>query len=87
MTNLLLSDYGQVEHTISHNVPQLISAVLLPFLALAGLVFLDWRMALAMFIAVPFGALLLWLTDALQARLSETHVRAKMRPPAGCRNI
>lgn len=77
MTNLLLSDYGQVEHTISHNVPQLISAIMLPFLALAGLVFLDWRMALAMFIAVPFGALLLWLTDALQARLSENHVGAK----------
>ncbi|MBP1989389.1 ABC transporter ATP-binding protein [Paenibacillus eucommiae] len=77
MTNLLLSDYGQVEHTISHNVPQLISAIMLPLLALVGLVFLDWKMALAMFVAVPFGVLLLWLTDALQARLSENHVRAK----------
>ncbi|WP_019913333.1 ABC transporter ATP-binding protein [Paenibacillus sp. HW567] len=77
ITNLLLSDYGQVEHTISHNVPQLISAVILPVLALAGLIFMDWRMALAMFVAVPFGVLLLWLTDSIQARLSESHVRAK----------
>ncbi|MGW9124523.1 ABC transporter ATP-binding protein [Paenibacillus chitinolyticus] len=77
VTNLLLSDYSQVEHTISHNVPQLISAIILPLLALLGLVFLDWQMALAMFVAVPFGVLLLWLTDALQARLSETHVKAK----------
>lgn len=77
LTNLLLSDYGQVEHTISHNVPQLISAVMLPMLALLGLVFLDWKMALAMFVAVPFGALLLGLTDAVQARLSERHVKAK----------
>lgn len=77
ITNLLLSDYGQVEHTISHNVPQLISAIILPVLALAGLIFMDWRMALAMFVAVPFGVLLLWLTDSIQARLSENHVRAK----------
>ncbi|OMF24521.1 ABC transporter ATP-binding protein [Paenibacillus sp. FSL H8-0548] len=77
MTNLLLSDYAQVEHTISHNVPQLISAVMLPLLAFGGLLLLDWRMALAMFVAVPAGLLLLWLTDALQVRLSEGHIRAK----------
>ncbi|MFD1906469.1 ABC transporter transmembrane domain-containing protein [Paenibacillus rhizoplanae] len=57
ITNLLLSDYGQVEQTISHNVPQLISAVILPLLALAGLVFVDWRMALAMFAAIPLGGI------------------------------
>ncbi|WP_372632329.1 ABC transporter ATP-binding protein [Cohnella sp.] len=77
LTNLLLSDYAQVEHTISHNVPQLVSAVMLPALSLAALLFVDWRMALAMFVAVPFGALLLWATDTIQARLSERHVRAK----------
>ncbi|MBD2845347.1 ABC transporter ATP-binding protein [Paenibacillus sp. IB182496] len=77
MTNLLLSDYGQVEHTISHNLPQLVSALMLPALAAAGLLALDWRMALALFIAIPFGALLLQLTGRLQTRLSEDHVRAK----------
>ncbi|QDH19648.1 ABC transporter ATP-binding protein [Saccharibacillus brassicae] len=77
LTNLLLSDYAQVEHTISHNVPQLISAVMLPTLALCGLLFLDWRMAIALFAALPIGLLLLWLTDRLQARLSDNHVRAK----------
>ncbi|MDF2922805.1 MAG: transporter ATP-binding protein [Paenibacillaceae bacterium] len=77
ITNLLLSDYGQVEQTISHNVPQLISGVILPVLAFCGLAFLDWRMALAMFAAIPLGALLLWLTDSIQAGLSEKHVKAK----------
>ncbi len=77
MTNLLLSDYGQVEHTISHNLPQLISAIVLPLLAFTGFLFLDWRMALAMFMALPIGILLLWATDSLQARLSEKHVQAK----------
>lgn len=74
VTNLLLSDYAQVEHTISRNVPQLISAVMLPVLALLGLAFLDWKMALAMFVALPFGALLLWLTDTLprEVTLSKT---------------
>jgi ATP-binding cassette subfamily B protein len=77
ITNLLLSDYGQVEHTISHNVPQLISGIVLPLLAFGGLLFLDYRMAIAMFAAIPFGILLLWLTDAVQGRLSERHVKAK----------
>lgn len=77
MTNLLLSDYGQVEHTISHNVPQLISAIMMPALAFTGLVFLDWKMAVAMFAAIPFGVLALWATDGMQARLSKLHVQAK----------
>ncbi|MEJ8304501.1 ABC transporter ATP-binding protein [Saccharibacillus sacchari] len=77
LTNLLLSDYAQVEHTISHNVPQVISAVMLPLLALCGLLFLDWRMALALFAALPVGALLLWATDRVQAKLSAGHVQAK----------
>lgn len=77
LTNLILSDYGQVEHTISHNLSQLISAIMLPSLAFTGLMLVNWKMALAMFIAVPLGGLLLWLTDSIQARLSENHVRAK----------
>ncbi|WP_010275309.1 ABC transporter ATP-binding protein [Paenibacillus senegalensis] len=77
LTNLLLSDYAQVEQTISHNVPQLVSAIMLPVISLAALLFVDWRMALAMFIAIPFGGLLLWATDTIQVRLSERHVRAK----------
>ncbi|MBX4148892.1 ABC transporter ATP-binding protein [Paenibacillus lautus] len=77
LTNLILSDYGQVEHTISHNLAQLVSAIVLPVLAFVGLLLVDWRMAVAMFIAVPLGVALLWLTDSIQARLSENHVRAK----------
>ncbi|MEK4274593.1 ABC transporter ATP-binding protein [Paenibacillus sp. FSL R7-0026] len=77
LTNLILSDYGQVEHTISHNLSQLISAIVLPVLAFGGLLLVDWRIAVAMFIAVPLGVALLWLTDSIQARLSENHVRAK----------
>jgi ATP-binding cassette subfamily B protein len=34
-------------------------------------------MAVAMFVAVPLGVALLWMTDSIQARLSENHVRAK----------
>lgn len=77
LTNLILSDYGQVEHTICHNLSQLISAIVLPVLAFGGLLLVDWRMAVAMFIAVPLGVAMLWLTDSIQARLSENHVRAK----------
>ena len=77
LTNLLLSDYAQVETTISHYVPALISGVILPAFSFFGMLFINWKMSVAMFIALPFGALLLFLTDSIQGKLSASHVKAK----------
>lgn len=77
LTNLLLTDYAQVETAISHYVPSLISGIVLPSLAFVGLILIDWQMSLAMFVALPFGILLIVLTDSLQERLSANQIRAK----------
>jgi len=77
LSNLLLQDYMQVEHTISHNIPQAISALIFPCIAFLGLTWIDWRMAVAMFITVPIAIIIIICTDRIQAQLSERHAQAK----------
>ena len=78
LTTMMLSDYATVETTISHYVPQMISALAFPVIALLGLSFMNWQMALAMFIALPFSLLIVWLSNGLQLRLSQKHIEAKV---------
>lgn len=78
LANMMMSDFTMVEHGISHLVPQMIGGLVMPILALAGLSFLDWRMALTLFAAFPLAALLILLTSRIQKKLGAHHMRAKM---------
>ncbi|SPY16580.1 ABC transporter ATP-binding protein/permease [Paenibacillus polymyxa] len=78
LANMMMGDFTMVEHGISHLVPQMIGAVTMPLLALIGLSFLDWRMALALFAAFPVAILLVLLTSRIQRRLGANHMRAKI---------
>lgn len=78
LTTMILGDYAAVEKVISHFVPQLISAIALPILAFISLLFIDWRMSVSMFVALPISLLIVALTSKLQTRLGKTHVKAKV---------
>ena len=78
LTTMMLGDYTKVETTIAHELPQLVSAVIFPLLAFVSLLFIDWRMALAMFVSMPVSLLIIWLSAGLQARLGKNHVKAKV---------
>lgn len=78
LTNMMLGDYTNVETTISHQIPQIVSAVCFPILAFIALLFIDWRMSIAMFISLPIAILLVWLTTEFQTRLGKKHVKAKI---------
>ncbi|MCS7462321.1 ABC transporter ATP-binding protein/permease [Paenibacillus doosanensis] len=78
LANMMMGDFTMVEHGISHLVPQMIGALVLPVLAFAGLAFMDWRMAIAMFAALPVSALLLAFTSRFQRQLGARHMRAKI---------
>ena len=75
---MMLGDYTLVESSISHHFPQLVSAVALPILAFVCLAFIEWRLAVAMFVALPVAALIIYLTSGFQSRLGKTHVKAKV---------
>ncbi|MET1249285.1 ABC transporter ATP-binding protein [Sporolactobacillus sp. STCC-11] len=77
LTNMMLSDYALVEQGVSHHVPQMVSSIVFPILAFAGLLFVNWQMAVAMFIALPLAVLVVWSTDRFQEKLSKNHIEAK----------
>lgn len=78
LANMMMGDFTLIEHGISHLVPQMIGAAVMPVIAFAGLLFIDWRMALAMFAAFPISLLLLLISSKLQRRLGSAHMEAKI---------
>ncbi|MBA4533259.1 ABC transporter ATP-binding protein [Brevibacillus halotolerans] len=78
LANMMMGDISLVEHGISHVVPQMIGALIMPFLALIGLSILDWCMAAAMFLVFPIAIALVLMTSKLQRKLGSQHMRAKI---------
>ena len=78
LTTMILGDYTLVEKSISHHFPQLVSAIALPFIAFICLLFVQWQLALAMFIALPVSALIIYLSNNFQTRLGKSHIKAKV---------
>lgn len=78
LANMMMGDFAMLEHSISHLVPQLAGALALPVLAAAGLAVLDWRMAIAMFAALPVAMLMIRATAGLRRRMGGRLTRAKL---------
>lgn len=78
LSSMLVSDFMMAETGISHHLPQLMGAVVMPVLAFASLVWIDWRMAVSMFAALPLALLVLWASTKAQRSLSGRQIRAKI---------
>ena len=78
LANMLMGDFALLEHGISHLAPQLVGALVMPVLAFVGLCFLDWRMASAMFAALPVALVIFTGTTKLIRYLGARHMRAKI---------
>lgn len=78
LANMLMGDFALLEHSVSHNIPQLVGALIMPVIALVGLSFLDWRMAAATFMALPVAIGILVGTAGLMRSLGARHMRAKI---------
>ena len=50
----------------------------MPVLAFLSLVWIDWRMAVAMFAALPVALLVLWMSTSVQKKLSGRQIQAKI---------
>ena len=78
LSSMLITDFTMAETGISHHLPQLIGAVVMPLLAFLSLLWIDWRMAVAMFAALPLAMLVLWASTGVQQRLSGRQIAAKI---------
>ena len=78
LSSMLVTDFTMAETGISHHLPQLMGAVVMPVLAFLSLVWIDWRMAVAMFAALPVALLVLWMSTSVQKKLSGRQIQAKI---------
>jgi ATP-binding cassette subfamily B protein len=78
LTTNMMADCTSVEHVMSHVTPTLFGAVITDLIACVLLAFYDWRMALALFAALPVSLGLILGSRKLQAVLGERHVAAKL---------
>ena len=78
LSSMIITDFTMAETGISHHLPQLMGALVMPVLAFLSLLWINWRMSVAMFIALPVAILILWLSTKLQQRLSSKQIEAKI---------
>ncbi|KEJ00463.1 ABC transporter ATP-binding protein [Clostridium botulinum A2B7 92] len=76
--NMMMGDFTMVENGMSHVVPKLMGALVTPVLAFIGLAFMDWRMSLSMFAAMPVALLIIIGTSKLQKVLGRELTEAKV---------
>lgn len=74
----IMNDFTQIENASTSVLPQLVSGILIPFFAFFGLLFWDWRMALAMLAGFPVTILILWGVSRLERKLGTSHSQAKV---------
>jgi ATP-binding cassette subfamily B protein len=78
LTTNMMADCTTVEHVMSHVAPILFGGIITDAAVCALLAFYDWRMALALFAALPIALGLIFGSRKLQALLGERHVLAKL---------
>lgn len=78
LSSMLITDFTMAETGISHHLPQLMGALVMPVLAFLGLLWIDWRMAVAMFIALPLAVGILFGSTYIQYKLSGKQIAAKI---------
>ncbi|MDR1956625.1 MAG: ABC transporter ATP-binding protein/permease, partial [Treponema sp.] len=78
LTTTMMADCTAIEHTMSHVVPGLYGNIITVTVVCLCLGFYDWRMALALFAALPLAFALILGSRKLQELLGERLVVAKL---------
>lgn len=78
LANMMMGDFTLIETGISHIVPQLFGALVMPLIAFVSLIWIDWRMSVAMFMALPITMVLLWACTKLQKRMADRQMKSKL---------
>ncbi|MDR0405315.1 MAG: ABC transporter ATP-binding protein/permease [Clostridiales bacterium] len=78
LTANIMGDCTAIEHTMSHVVPGLIADVVTAAAVCAALAFYNWRMAIALFAALPLSLCFVILPRGVMNKFGERLVRAKL---------
>ncbi len=74
----MMGSFDMVEQAVSGILPQLVAGVLSPVIAILSFIYIDWRMALAMFIPMPLAFLILYLIKRWEEALGEKTYNARV---------
>ncbi|MDR1132019.1 MAG: ABC transporter ATP-binding protein/permease [Oscillospiraceae bacterium] len=77
LTTNIMGDCASIEHSMSHVLPNLLGGSITVTLVCVLLAVYDWRMALALFAALPVAFGLIFVTKKLTS-IGDRHVRAKL---------
>jgi ATP-binding cassette subfamily B protein len=75
--NTIMSDFTLLENAMSHILGQLAGGLIMPILTFAGFLFIDWRMAAAMFVALPLALLFLWVISGMERRIGKALLQSR----------
>jgi ATP-binding cassette subfamily B protein IrtB len=78
LTTMMLGDYALVEQSVSHLVPQALSALVVLTFAFFSLGFLNWPLTLSIYATLPLVVLIVHGTNVFQRILGQRHIRAKV---------
>ena len=78
LSNAIMNDYSMLETTNSHTLPQLISSVLIPVVVFIMLLFVNWKMSVAMIAAIPAALLVIVFSIKLSDSLSRKHTKSRI---------
>lgn len=78
LTTNMMADCASIEHSMSHIVPPLFASAISSTLICVGIMFFDWRMALAIFCTLPLSFLIVFGSKKVQEHASVKQVEAKL---------
>lgn len=78
LTSTIMADCATLETVCSHYIPALIGSVISTTLIAIGMLFFDWRMALAALWVLPVAFAIVLLSAKIQEKLSEKAMNVKM---------
>jgi ATP-binding cassette subfamily B protein len=79
LTTNIMGDCASLEHTLSHVAPQLGGSIISCTVICILLAFFDWRLALAIYGALPISFFIIFISRRRQEKLSGRQIEAKLR--------
>lgn len=78
LTTTMMGDCTELEHTFSHAVPQLFGAIISITLVCISLFAFEWRMALAVFLALPVSLAIIFGSKKLQDKFGTEKIKSRL---------
>ncbi|MDR1399269.1 MAG: ABC transporter ATP-binding protein/permease [Treponema sp.] len=79
LTSNVMGDCTNLEHTLSHVVPQLCAHIISCTIICILIAFFDWRIALAIFCTIPIAFFIIFISRKKQEQLSKKQITAKLQ--------